>query len=154
MPLAFVLLSERRTKDYRAVLSSKAALASKKNNKDSQEPTQLPLKIQKIVVDLEKAVWNAAQSTFQNVKVMGCAFHWSQCIFKRLKKLGLGPTYKRDGEKRIIIRKLMSLYFLLSDKIKAAFYNIRGTVECDLMVKFCEYIETNWIFSTVWPPTA
>jgi hypothetical protein len=41
------------------------------------------------VVDFEKAVWLAIEKEFGiGVKIFGCGFHWTQCIFRRIKSLG------------------------------------------------------------------
>ena len=147
VPLAFVLMSKKSGKDYRAVFASLSSLA-----KQSSSSPNAPLKLTEIVVDFERAVWTAAQTVFPNVKIMGCAFHWSQCLFKRLKKLGLAPLYVENRETRFAIRQLMSLNLLPADKIRPAFYNIAEQVQTVEMGKFCDYIETNWITSKIWPP--
>lgn len=43
--------------------------------------------MKEFVIDFEKAVWLAIQDVFgKDVKVFGGGFHWTQCIFRRLKK--------------------------------------------------------------------
>jgi len=52
--------------------------------------------VKEFVIDFEKAVWLAIEDVFgEEVKDFGCGFHWTQCIFRRLKKLGLSTAYQR-----------------------------------------------------------
>jgi len=45
--------------------------------------------VKEFVIDFEKAVWLAIEDVFgEEVKVFGCGFHWTQCIFRRFKKIG------------------------------------------------------------------
>jgi hypothetical protein len=46
----------------------------------------------------------------------------------------------------------MSLYLLPADKIRSRFYGIASKVTTDLMRRFCSYIETTYIKSTICPP--
>jgi hypothetical protein len=47
------------------------------------------LNVEECVVDFEKAVWLAIEKEFGvGVKVFGCGFHWTQCLFRHLKSLG------------------------------------------------------------------
>lgn len=55
--------------------------------------------VTQFVVDFEKAVWLALKDVYgDSVKVFGCGFHWTQCIFRRLKKLGLTTAYRSKTE--------------------------------------------------------
>ncbi|KZR99744.1 Uncharacterized protein APZ42_004277 [Daphnia magna] len=49
------------------------------------------------VVDFEKSVCLAIEKEFGIcVKIFGCGFHWTQCIFRRIKSLGLIRAYRTD----------------------------------------------------------
>ena len=63
-------------------------------------------------MDFKKAVWLALKDMFgDDVKLLGCGFHWSQCIFRRLEKLGLTSAYrsKQSNQVRTICRLFISL---------------------------------------------
>ena len=70
VPLAFALMSRRRTKDYKAVLNA-IQESMQENN------------ICKVVADFEKAMWKAVTVVFPDVSVSGCLFHWSQSIWRK-----------------------------------------------------------------------
>jgi len=65
-PLAFVVMSRRRRKDYKRVF--RALIAA------------LPCRprVQAVVSDFEAAVWSAAREVLPGVLQRGCAFHFSQ----------------------------------------------------------------------------
>jgi hypothetical protein len=48
-------------------------------------------------------------------------------------------------------RELMSLYLLPADKIRKKFYSIASKATNNLMLLFCNYIETTYIKNTIWP---
>ena len=62
-PLAFVLMSRRRCKDYKKVLKAIKNLLHDE------------VKLQCVVADFETALWQAVQTVFPNVRLQGCLFH-------------------------------------------------------------------------------
>ena len=83
VPLMYVLMSRRTRADYKHILNY--ILVHILKNK--REVTQC-------VLDFEKATWLALSDVFgESVKVFGCGFHWTQCLFRRLKRLGLTAAY-------------------------------------------------------------
>ncbi|XP_059352904.1 uncharacterized protein LOC130697281 [Daphnia carinata] len=86
VPLCFVLMSSRTQKDYIRVL---------KHIKTVILGNSYAMK--ECVVDFEKSVWLAIEKEFGiDVKIFGCGFHWTQCIFRRIKSLGLIRAYRTD----------------------------------------------------------
>ena len=84
----YILMSQRTRQDYKKIF--KYIKEQILNNET--EATQC-------VVDFEKAVWRAMNNVFgATVKIFGCGFHWTQCIFRRIKKLGLTIAYRNREE--------------------------------------------------------
>ena len=77
---------------------------------------------------------------------MGCYFHHTQAIYKKIKSLGLSNLYKNDENVRSAARKLMSLALLPIDKVGLAF-------EClfndhpDSLDPLFDYYESFWMGS-------
>ena len=87
MPLAFVLMSSRRSKDYRAVLKVVV-------NKITRSGRSV--NVECIVSDFESAVWKASREVLLNAEVRGCVFHWRQAVWRHLQQLGLQTAYNTD----------------------------------------------------------
>jgi len=73
VPLAFVLMSSRRTRDYTAVIQAIINVLPK------------PPAVQEIVLDFEKATWRAVRDVLPNTVIHGC--HWTQSMWQKYKKL-------------------------------------------------------------------
>ena len=79
VPLVFVVMSGRKKRDYKAVLETVISLL----------PNQS--RVIKIVLDFEKAMWSAIRQVIPNVELMGCSFHWTQALWRKVRKF-----YKYD----------------------------------------------------------
>jgi hypothetical protein len=74
IPLCFVLMSNRRKRDYRAVLSSVVALMP-------------AVSVKEIMSDFESALWRSTRHVLGvNVRHFGCAFHWSQAVWRKIQR--------------------------------------------------------------------
>ena len=47
----------------------------------------------------------------------GCSFHFTQATYRHLKKIGMGPQYKKNKATRKVCRELLSLNLLPHGKI-------------------------------------
>ena len=73
VPLAFVLMSGRKKGDYKAVFQ--ALLSILPNNP----------RVKKITLDFEKAMWSATRQVLPNIKLMGCSFHFTQALWRKVR---------------------------------------------------------------------
>lgn len=73
VPLCYVMMSRRKKTDYRVVFRAIINLL----------PT-VP-KVEEIVLDFEKAVWNVIRQLLPNVTIQGCWFHWAQAVYNRVR---------------------------------------------------------------------
>lgn len=147
VPLAFILMSHKRKRDYSAVFVHILSLIT--------EPENNYPKVKEIVSDFEKAVWVSLRNLLPQVEIKGCSFHLNQAMYRHIKKIGLGPQYRKNQQTRTLCRELLSLNLLPAEKIEKRFNAIVDEVsnmrENALLKNFCNYIERTWITSTVWP---
>jgi len=143
VPLAFCLMSRRHTKDYRRIFKELVKLLDERN---------LHCRVENIVCDYEKATWRAARDIFPNVKVLGCFFHWSQAVLRKLRSVGLQTAYSNDSDIHNFCRLLFALPFLPCDKISHAFARLFRKANTAQLQELVSYVLSNWIDSKTWPP--
>ena len=62
--------------------------------------------------DWEKGVKNAVKTQFPDIHLRGCHFHYSQCVWRKIQKLGLSNAYYTNSDFKTLIRTFMALPFL------------------------------------------
>lgn len=88
------------------------------------------------------SILNSIKEFCPTIKIAGCYYHWSQCIWRKAKKLGISKT-KSKRVKRTI--SLCSVFPLLhSDKFVEGWEYIKqeSGIEAN---KLIQYIERYWI---------
>lgn len=142
LPVILCIMSRRRKKDYIYILTAiKEMLPS--------EP-----RVKRIVMDFEKALWRAADSVFSAVQIKGCAFHFSQALFRKIQELGLQPLYRSDEGTHKLLRKFMALCFIPQQHIVGIFQQLKAAATTAPLLHFAEYIEKTWINSSSCTPTS
>lgn len=142
VPLVYVVMSRRSKKDYVKVLKKlKKAMPT--------EP-----EVQKIICDFESACWSAFTDVFPTVQGQGCAFHWTQAVWRNIQGMGLQTLYSSVDQTHHYLRLLMALPFLTPDDIPTQFEWLeRKAAKYSVAVQdVVRYIRRMWIESNIWPP--
>jgi hypothetical protein len=113
------------------------------------------LKVGTIMMDYEKGLNNAFNITFENVNVVGCDFHWKNCLLKRLSDDGLLELYNRDMEFHLLIRYIWALSYVPLVRVVdfwEKFIGERVRAGCKSweefntgIASFIKYVDSNWI---------
>ena len=140
IPLAFVLMSRRRCRDYKKVLKAIKNLL----------PDEI--RLQCVVTDFEIALWQAVETVFPQVRLQRCLFHWTQAVWRKVKEIGLGTAYKNDNAVHKYIKKIMALPFLPHEHIIPMFQTLKGVATSPLLQSLVCYVQETWIDSVLWSP--
>lgn len=105
------------------------------------------LKPSSLTTDFEKGLRNALRLMYPETKMLGCWFHFCQCLRRRVRSLGLSSFLKSNAAARKVYHKLLCLPLIRSDCIEAAFEQlvVEANVFGDKFQAFLEYIRSEWI---------
>lgn len=108
--------------------------------------------MKQVATDLEAAMWKAVPQVFLSVKIMGCAFHWTQCIWRKIQEIGLASAFPHDDDTHKYCKKLIGLPYLPEEHITPLFDYLREKVFTPKLIELANYIDEAWIRGPVWKP--
>ncbi|KAK3719185.1 hypothetical protein QZH41_020418 [Actinostola sp. cb2023] len=141
VPLVYIIMSGRKKRHYVQVLQEVV-------NVLPEAP-----EVKKVVMDFEKALWKAFPLVFPNVSLMGCAFHWSQSVWRKIQDLGLVCAFNEDQGTHKFLKKLLALPYIPDDKIYEVFMRLQGNATTNALRQLMDYINKTWVETTTWPPS-
>ena len=142
VPLAFILMSGRRRTDYVHVLR---AILDRMPHRPA---------VQAVVSDFEAALWSAVKEVLPGVQHRGCAFHFSQALWRSVQSVGLQSEYTSDDAVNRICRKTMALPFLPAAVIADEFQRLEASSNHPKVRAHLAYVRRTWLASSVWPPSS
>lgn len=98
------------------------------------------------ISDFELALINAIKLVFPNVQHIGCFFHFSQAVYRKLSEMGFRVKYKNDARFKEAVKCLISIGHVPVAQKLAYFYSVMATYADDLdFVKFGnDYFHPTW----------
>lgn len=111
------------------------------------------------ISDFEPAILNSARIAFPGITILGCYFHFCQCLWRQVQALGLAGTFRQNRPVRHTIKLLMALGYLPLSFVKIQFNNLRARKtqllnQFPALEQFFGYVERNWIRSSSANPPA
>ncbi|ELU13342.1 hypothetical protein CAPTEDRAFT_186014 [Capitella teleta] len=94
---------------------------------------------------LQKAKTWYMDGTFEIVKLKGGYFHFSQALFRRMKRLGLSRAYCKDEGTGTILRQFLSLPLLPQNNIPSQWNRLNSLCSTPGLSEFSQYVGKTWI---------
>lgn len=144
IPIAWILMANKTKTSYKDVWKFiKENFATLSNFKTA-------------MTDFELAMRSGLRAVFQGIKVYGCWFHYTQCLWRNAVKKGfcrIKNNKKHRPEHHFIVRQLMALALIPESGVKQQYYRIRaeamtffeGTAYEGNTRKFLKYYEREWL---------
>ena len=110
--------------------------------------------IRTVTLNFEAAMWLALTSVIPQVTLLGCYFHWSQAVWRKVQELGLQTAYNTDDNTYKFICKLLSLPYLPAQHITTVFNTLQQRAATQPLQDLIAYISTTWLQSSIWPTTS
>lgn len=99
-----------------------------------------------IMMDFEAAVVQSATNLFPGAKIMGCNYHFNQCLWKHVQSCGLVPAYNENEEIRYHIRMCSALAHIPLEMIDDGWLCIQeSTPENQKLQEFYDYFVEQWL---------
>ncbi|KAG0432055.1 hypothetical protein DMUE_5521 [Dictyocoela muelleri] len=96
-----------------------------------------------ILIDFEAASLNCLREIFQETRVEGCYFHFSQLIWRRIQALSLSVLYKKEKQFRLCVKMIISLAFV---PIESVHYLGEDLSEFFKNIGFSEELNNLWLW--------
>ena len=106
------------------------------------------INIKKMVMDFETGLWSAMRSLFPAVELQGCAFHWTQAIWRKVQDLGLAVPNMKHRPTQDFICQVMALTFLPADHIPRMVDALESRAPAGPCLELMSYVR-----STCWRAT-
>ena len=78
------------------------------------------------------------------MSLLGCLFHFGQCVWRHVQNNGLSKKYQEDDDFRSDIKKLIALAYLPIDDIIKGFDLVAAEFDDDAG-DFLDYFKKTWI---------
>ena len=89
---------------------------------------------------------------FPDITMKGCAFHWSQPIWRRVQAVGLQSSYLQVPGVHQLCKQLLGLPFIPADHIRPVFEKLQERATTAKLQELTDYIEQTWLESNMWTP--
>ena len=85
-----------------------------------------PCNLSAVMEDFELALIQAVELQFPSTRIMGCYFHFSQCLWRKVQALGFATAYSSDATVKCFIHKTAALSFVPVTFLRVAWSAIKA----------------------------
>ena len=135
IPLVYCLAKDKTELTYNQIF------ATLKEHNPSLNPAS-------IMIDFERAAFNALTQNFPNAEIQGCFFHFGQAIWRHIQALGLQQRYQNDEKFAVILKQFRPLAFVPVIDVIPCYEELVDSLSDELvddLSDFLNYFEKTWI---------
>ena len=136
-PAIFALLPDKSQRTYQRLFGIVKTRA---------EALGLQFAPPKIQSDYEQAVIRAVRLEFPRSRLAGCAFHFGQCLWRKIQSLGGAAAYREDADIRRFLRRCAALTFVPVGRLDEAWVDMQAVAPVGPMLTgFSDYFVETWL---------
>lgn len=139
VPALIAVMSSKRTVDYTRLFQVVIDLLQGQGN------------VCRAMMDYEAAIWKALREVFPLVEGQGCAFHFTQALYRKAKELHLSRAYDVDEGTRLLLQQFMCLCLLPHNNIDGQFERLRTRCTTEKLDQFQRYVGDTWVYANKVP---
>ena len=140
IPLAFIFLGGKKENTYRRMISELV---------DGCRRLSVEWRPQRIILDFENGAISAFRYFFPEAKIIGCFFHFGQCLFRKLVACGLKSAYGGDEKLKLWFKCCVALAFIPKRRLQLIFTEAildeAPLSEYPRLSEFTDYLLETWI---------
>jgi len=96
---------------------------------------------------------SALQQTLPHANIMGCYFHFTQSLWRKVQSMGLVRSYRESSELRLTIRRCAALAFMKPEDMDEGWLYIHENAPGNPnLTQFLDYFVDQWMENPVLPP--
>ena len=114
--------------------------------KKEMQNSGLTLQSSAVMAEFELALIQAMELQFPSTTIMGCYFHFSQCLWRKVQALHLATAYSSDATVKCFIHKTTALSFVPVTFLRVAWSAIKAnSPNTPGISDYTDYFESPWI---------
>ena len=135
-PRLYCFLADKKAETYTRLITALKNLAAAKG---------LVFAPPKITSDFESGWLSAVGESLMTTSIHGCFFHFTQAIIRKITTLGMMKKNKDDDVFRNIVRQVVGLAFLPSNKVFETLGQIVRSNHDEQTKRFLDFVMSQWI---------
>ena len=141
-PLVFALLPNKTQRTYPRFFTLL---------KDTIAERDFVLNPETVMLDFEVAARNAITEVFPMSTLLGCFFHFTQCIWRKAQACGLAVQYRKDPQTQKLVRRAAVLPLVPAQQVDNVWLNALADNDDNSIqtTKFKDYVTETWVEGSI-----
>ena len=101
---------------------------------------------EEIMTDFELALVQSLELEFPGARIHGCYFHFAQCLWRKVQRLGLVEEYKEDEFIRRFMQKSAAIAFVPPSFVRVSWNGLKADMPDNSKVQsYADYFDETWM---------